>query len=134
MADGYLEKGPIIDYEGSGHLSSKSFFLKYPQYAMEVVLRTVNELMAGRVENLPQIYEVFRNPNWPEIIKEITRLVFKKPEQNPSKPVEIGPNQRQLLDYPLDYLATYHLNPETIMQSDEELEKVRERLRKQTQQ
>jgi hypothetical protein len=64
MADGYLEKGPIIDYEGSMHLSSKSFFLKYPQYAMEVVLRTINELMAGKVKNLTQIYEVFRNPNW----------------------------------------------------------------------
>jgi hypothetical protein len=134
MADGYLEKGPIIDYEGSGHLSSKSFFLKYPQYAMEVVLRAVNELMAGRVENLPQIYEVFRNPNWPEIIKEITRLVFKKPEEDPSKPVEVGPNQRRLLDYPVDYLAIYHLNPETIMPSDEEIEKLRERLRKQGQQ
>ena len=52
MTDGYLPKGPIIDYEGTGHLSSKSFFLKYPQYAMEVALRTINELMAGKVENL----------------------------------------------------------------------------------
>jgi len=129
MADGYLEKGPIIDYEGFGHLSSKSFFLKYPQYAMEVVLRTVNELMAGRVENLPQIYEVFRNPNWPEIIKEIVRLVFKKPEEDPSKPVEIGPNQRQLLDYPTDFLATYNLDPNTIMPTDEEIKKVIEKLK-----
>jgi hypothetical protein len=134
MADGYLKKGPIVDYEGSAHLSGKSFFIKYPQYAMEVVLRTVNELMAGKVENLPEIYEVFRNPNWQEIIKEITRLVFKKPEEDASKPVEIGPNQRQLLDYPVDYLATYHLNPEIIMPSDEEIEKLRERLKEQDQQ
>ena len=107
MTDGYLPKGPIIDYEGAGHLSNKSFFLKYPQYAMEVVLRTINELMAGKVESLHEIYEVFRNPNWPEVIKEITRLVFKKPEPDPSKPVEIGPNQRRLLDYPIDFLAIY---------------------------
>jgi hypothetical protein len=133
MADGYLEKGPIIDYEGAKHISSKSFFLKYPQYAMEVVLRTVNELMAGKARNLPQIYEVFRNPNWGEIIKEIARLVFKKSENDVSKPLEISPNQRRLLDYPIDYLAIYHLNPETIMPSDEEIEAAREKLRTQKQ-
>jgi hypothetical protein len=129
MADGYLPKGPIIDYGGSAHLSSKSFFLKYPQYAMEVVLRTINELMAGKVEDLPEIYEIFRNPNWEEIIKEITKLVFKKPEDDPSKPVEIGPNQRQLLDYPIDFLAIYNLDPKTIMPSDEEIKRVIERLK-----
>jgi hypothetical protein len=129
MVGGHLPKGPIIEYEGAGHLSSKSFFLKYPQYAMEVVLRTINELMTGKVENLPEIYEVFRNPNWEEIIKEITKLVFKKPEDDPSKPVEIGPNQRQLLDYPVDFLAIYNLDPKTIMPSDEEIKKVIERLK-----
>jgi hypothetical protein len=129
MADGHLPKGPIIEYEGAGHLSSKSFFLKYPQYAMEVVLRTINELMAGNVEDIPQIYRVFLNPNWSKIIKEIVRLVFKKPEDDPSKPVEIGPNQRQLLDYPIDFLAIYNLDPKTIMPSDEEIKRVIERLK-----
>jgi hypothetical protein len=129
MADGYLPKGPIIDYEGSGHLSSKSFFLKYPQYAMEVVLRTINELMAGKVESLPEIYEVFRNPNWPEVIKEIVRLVFKTPEPDPSKPVEIGPNQRRLLDYPIDFLEIYVIDPKAIMPTDEEIKRVIEKLK-----
>ncbi len=134
MADGHLEKGPIIDYEGAAHLSNKSFFLKYPQYAMEVVLRTVNELMAGKVKekgNFPEIYEVFRNPNWPEIIQEIAKLTFKKPEADVSKPVKIGPNQRKLLDYPVDFLKTYNLDPQTIMPSDEEIKRVREKLGKQ---
>jgi len=129
MSDGYLEKGPIIDYEGARHLSSKSFFLKYPHYAMIVVLRTINELMAGRVSNLPAIYEVFRNPNWAEIVKEIARLVFKKPEKDESKPVRIGPNQRRLLDYQVDFLNIYGLNPESIMPTDEEIERIRERLK-----
>jgi hypothetical protein len=129
MADGHLPKGPIIDYQGTGHLSSKSFFLEYPQYAMEVVLRTINELMAGKVRDLPEIYEVFRNPNWSEIVKEITRLVFKTPEPDPSKPVEIGPNQRRLLDYPVDFLAIYGIDAKTIMPSDEEIRKVIERLK-----
>jgi len=130
MVDGYLEKGPIIDYEGANHLSSKTFFLKYPQYAMEVVLRTINELMAGKVENLPQIYEVFCSPNWEEIIKEIVKLVFKKPEKDESKPVEIGPNQRKLLDYPVDFLKIYNLDPKKIMPNDEEIKKLIEKLRK----
>jgi hypothetical protein len=130
MVDGYLEKGPIIDYEGANHLSSKTFFLKYPQYAMEVVLRTINELMAGKVENLPQIYEVFRNPNWEEIIKEIVKLVFKKPEKDASKPVEIGPNQRRILNYPVDFLKIYDLDPKKIMPNDKEIKRLIEKLKK----
>jgi len=121
MADGHIEKGPIIDYEGVDHLSSKSFFLKYPQYAMEVVLRTINELMAGKVESLPEIYEVFRNPNWSEIIKEIARLVFRKPEPDASKPVAIGPNQKELLDFPIDFLKIYNIDPNKIMPTDEKI-------------
>lgn len=128
MTDGYIEKGPIIDYPGVSHLLSKTFFLKYPQYAMEVVLRCVNELMAGKVENLPEIYKVFENPNWPEIIKEISRLVFKKPEDAPEKPVEIGPNQRKLLDFPIDFLKIYQINPEKVIPSDEKIKEIREKL------
>jgi hypothetical protein len=65
MADGYIEKGPIIDYEGSFHLDSKIFFLQYPQYAMEIVLRTINELMAGAIKTkkIGKIYEIFNNPD-----------------------------------------------------------------------
>jgi hypothetical protein len=88
---------------------------------MEVVLRTINELMAGRVESLPEIYEVFRNPNWPEVIKEIARLVFKTPEPDASKPTAIGPNQRKLLDVPIDFLKIYNINPERVMPSDDEI-------------
>jgi hypothetical protein len=127
MADGHIEKGPIIDYEGVHHLSSKSFFLKYPQYAMEVVLRTINELMAGRVKvrgNIEEIYEVFRNPNWPEIIKEIAKLVFKTPEPDTSKPTAIGPNQRRLLDFPIDFLKIYNIDPNKIMPSDSEIKRI----------
>jgi hypothetical protein len=118
MVDGYIEKGPIIDYEGLSHLSSKSFFLQYPQYAMEVVLRTINELMAGRVEKLEGIYKVFENPDWSEIIKEITRLVFKKVEGNELKNVEI------------DFLKTYNLDPQKIMPSDKEIQEIIKKLEK----
>jgi len=49
---------------------------------MEVVLRMINELMAGRVKKkgeIEQIYNVFRKPNWQEAVKEIAKLVFKRP-------------------------------------------------------
>jgi hypothetical protein len=45
---------------------------------MEVVLRTVNHLMASRIkekDNIPEIYKVFENPDWAEIVKEITKLL-----------------------------------------------------------
>lgn len=143
MTDGKIPKGPIIDYEGSEHLSSKSFFLRYPGYAMEVVLRTINELLAGKDpkgkerwgffarifkgEKLRKMYETFENPDWPEIVREIVRLEFKQVENDPSKTVAVGPNQRQLLDYPIDVLKLYNIDPEKVMPSDDEIAKIRQK-------
>lgn len=132
MADGYIEKGPIIDYAGVAHLSSKSFFLDVPQYAMEVVLRTVNELMASRVKekgNIQEIYKVLENPDWQEIVKEISKLVFKQPEDDPSKPTAVGKNQRKLIDRSIDFLKVYNIDSSKRMPTDEEIEKIREKLR-----
>lgn len=128
MADGYIEKGPIIEYEGVNHLSNKRFFIEYPQYAMEVVLRTINELMAGKVKTFPEIYEVFTNPDWSEIVREITRLCFKKPESHPLKSIEIGPNQRKLEEIDLNFLNIYGIDPKKIIPSDEEIKKIREKI------
>jgi len=132
MADGHLPKGPIIDYEGAGHLSSKSFFLRYPWYAAQVVLRTINELMAGKVkekDNISEIYRVFENPDWAEVVKEIVRLPLKQVENDPSKPTALGPNQRKLLDYPVDVIQIYGLDPKNIMTGDEEIQKIRESIK-----
>jgi len=120
MAEGKIEKGPIIDYEGAAHLSSKTFFLKHPEYAMEVVLRMINELMAGRVKEgeISEIYDVFRKPNWQEVVKEIAKLVFKKP----------SPNGKELLDEKIDFLETFNLDPQEIIPSDEEIEQIREKI------
>ncbi len=78
MADGHIERGPIIDYCGSFHLNTRSFFLRYPSYAMEIVLRHPHILMAGRVKDLDEIYGLFDDPDWSEIVKEIARLVFRR--------------------------------------------------------
>ena len=120
MAEGKIKKGPIIDYEGAGHLSSKTFFLKHPEYAMEVVLRMINELMAGRVKEgeISEIYDVFRKPNWQEVVKEIAKLVFKRP----------SPNGKELLDEKIDFLETFNLDPEKIIPSDKQIEQIREKI------
>lgn len=128
MVDGHLEKGPIVDYQGFNHTSSKTFFLKYPQYAMEVVLRTIHHLFEGKIKEVPEIYKVFKNPNKKEIIREITKLVFKKPEGALEKSVEINPNQRELIDVPIDFLKIYNINPKKVIPSDKEIKKIRERL------
>ena len=104
--------------------SSKAFFLRYPGYAMEVVLRTINELMAGKVENLPEIYKVFENPNWEEVIREIVRIPFAEVENDPVKSVEIGPNQRELFDHPIDILEIYGINPAEVIPSEEEAKEI----------
>jgi hypothetical protein len=128
MSDGYLKKGPIIDYEGARHLSSKSFFLRYPQYAMEVVLRTINELMVGSVNNLSEIYKVFENPNWSEIVKEISRLTFKGVEDDASKSSIVGSKQRKLIEKPIDFLETYNINSRKVVPTDEEIKEIRKKL------
>jgi len=122
MAEGKIEKGPIIDYEGANHLSSKTFFLKHPQYAMEVVLRTINEVMAGRIKEgkIEEIYEVFRKPNWKEVVEEIANLAFKK----------LSSDGKGLLDAKINFLETFNLDPEKIVPSDEEIERTREKIRK----
>ena len=116
MADGYLEKGSIIDYVGAGHTPSKTFFLIYPKYAVEVVLRMVNELMAGKVKELPEIYKVFENPNWGEVIKEICKLTFKKPEKG------------KLKDVPINFLKTYNIDSKKIIPSDKKIKEIREKI------
>ena len=131
MADEHLPKGPIIDYQGAFHVPCKSFFLRYPSYALEVVLRSVNQLMAGRVKkrgNLPEVYQVFETPDWTEIVREIVRLPFKKTEDDFSKPTALGPDQRKLLDYPVDFLQIYGVDPARVVPTDEDIQKIRERI------
>lgn len=74
--------------------------------------------MAGKVENLPQIYEVFQNPNWSEIVKEIVKLVFYKPEFG--ELITIEPN----------ILEIYNLDPKKIIPSDEEIQEVQNLIKK----
>lgn len=99
---------------------------------MEVVLRTANELMAGKVKekgNIPEIYKVFENPDWSEIVKEIARLVFKEVEDEPSKPTAVGHNQRKLIDKPINFLKIYNIDPGKVIPSDKQIEKIGGKMR-----
>ncbi len=128
MADGYIKKGPIVNYIGYGHLTNLEFFLRYPQYAMEIVLRTIHHLFEGKIKEIPEVYEVFKNPNKEEVVKQIFKLIFKKPEEDSSKSVEVGANQRKLEDVNIDFLKIYGLNPQKILPSDEEIKRIRKKL------
>lgn len=115
MNEGNIKKGIVVDFEGSNHLSMKSFYLKYPQYAAEIVLRTVHELMAGymgddlsvsemqqgknKPQNLQRTQEMLNEPPWFDIIQEIKRIPMAYVENDPNKTVEIGLNQKKMKKY-----------------------------------
>ncbi len=46
MHRGVLERGIIVDFQGVGHLSRKSYFFDHPAYAMEVVLTNMHEILS----------------------------------------------------------------------------------------
>ncbi len=114
MEIGIIPKGPIINYIGAGHIITINFFLRYPLYAMEVVLRMINELMTGTIQTLPEIYEIFKNPNWPRIIREICKLPLGKVTDD-GKDLEVDI---------IDILDILKIEPEKIMPSDEEIKRL----------
>jgi len=113
--DGHVEKGIIVDFEGAEHVAMKSFYLKYPQYAAEIVLRTIHEVMAGYVgnnlsladgqqgknnsQNLRNAQKMLDMPNWFDIIQEIKRIPMAYVENDPNKTVDIGLNQKKMKKY-----------------------------------
>ena len=115
MNDGVLPKGPIVDYEGLLHLSIKSFFIQNPEYAMEIVLRTLPNLLSGISDSAFFNYlttmefseKVFDRTDWAQVIREIFRIPLKKVAD--PKPcadgVEIGKNQRPMIEaHPDEYV------------------------------
>ena len=116
MNEDRIKRGMIVDFEGVSHLSYKSFFIKYPQYAVEVVLRTINELLASRVgeplsntervkgknnpKNLEQMYGFFKKQDPYMVLSEIGKIPLFYVEKNAGKTVEIGSSQKKLIhDY-----------------------------------
>ncbi len=96
MNRGEAEKGIMVDFQGAAHTIQKSFFLKYPMHAVEVILRSLPNIFAqgdsyfyqqewGDVyspliveENAKKVSEMLRKPDWVHFIYEIGRIpIFK---------------------------------------------------------
>jgi len=119
MADGKISTGPILDFEGSAHLSNKSFFLRYPEYAMEVVLRTSPELISYHgVEKI--VERDLEHPDWSEVVRHIAKLAFARTTDDPDR----------IDSFFYDYLGEYDIDPETVIPSDEEIQGIMERTRR----
>ncbi len=113
MNEGIIKKGVIVDFDGAAHISMKNFYLKYPQYAAEVVLRTINEVLAGDVgedmsfedfvnaestsDILNKAIEILNKPEWRDVVAQISRIPMAYVEDDPHKTTAIGPNQKEMI-------------------------------------
>ena len=121
MADGKIEKGPILDIQGLGHLTAKSFFIRYPEYAMEIVLRNLPELMAYRATfKTASIWKELKYPDWPKVVRQIAKLGFAR---TTDKSGEIEP-------FFYDYLGKYGIDPKKVIPSDKEIQEIIERTKR----
>ena len=118
MNRGEIEPGILVDFQGSGHLSCKSFFFDNPAYAMEVVLANVHEILASHpeVEDTDDVLEKLANMDsktWQWVFEFIGKIPFAKVAE-PTKThnsVERGENQRPISE-PKFYSAIKHMNAE----------------------
>jgi len=123
MADGYIKKGPIIDYIGNMHLYGRSFFLKYPLYAMRVALWGLPYLMASEIKeanNIEEINDFMKNPDFEKLVKKITRLIFGK----------FNSSKNEFFKEDINFLEVYKIDPSKIIPTDDEIIKVQEKFQK----
>ena len=79
MHKGELETGIIVDFQGSAHLSYKSYFFNNPQYALEVVLTNVWEVLASHpdIKNREDILDKLENMDrktWKWVLEFISTI------------------------------------------------------------
>lgn len=119
MADGKIERGPILDFPGATHTFFKTFCVRYPEYAMEVVLRTLPELMAFRATGSSDLSKELESPDWPEVVRQIARLAFAR----------TGEQSDDIETFYFDYLGEYGIDPEKVIPSDDEIEETMRKIR-----
>lgn len=106
QGEGKLPKGPILDFEGAAHLLSKDFFIRYPLYAMEVILRNPHFALIhtlGEDEDIEDVARLFENPDLEEIIRNLGKLPFHEVEDDPKRTIETGLNQKRLIDQTMNF-------------------------------
>ena len=127
MADGKIAKGPILDIQGAAHLSGKSFFIRYPEYAMEVVLRNLPELMAFRAENgISDLEKELEHPDWSEVVRQVAKLAFARTHDF----VETAGDTDRIETFSGDFLGEYGIDPEKVIPSNEEIQEIMEKTKR----
>lgn len=118
MADGKIPKGPILEFQGADHLSAKQFFMRYPELAMEVVLRSLPEMLAsdasdilGRIKKkVGKIEKGMEDPEWERIVRRIGTISFM--------------NSRYRIEphvYKSDFFTEYGTDPASALPSEAEM-------------
>ncbi len=105
----------IAEFQGAKHLSNKSFFFDNPQYAMEVVLTNIHEIIPHlpNIQNREDILEKLQNMDteaWKLVFVFIGLIPRTKVAESTDKrnKVEPGEKQRQMSE-PTFYSAVAHL-------------------------
>ncbi len=77
MNEGKIDRGLLVDFQGGGHLYYKSFFFEHPEYAFEVVLRTLAEVMAGEIKIDNQDFDANKQA-MVELLNNLLEKVWRK--------------------------------------------------------
>ena len=111
---GKLPMGPVLDYQGSSHLPGKNFFIRYPLYAMEVILRNPHFALIHTLKEgagVKDTIKFFENPDYAEILRKLGELPFHEVEDDESKTIEPGPNQRKLVKKTMNFWDEMGIDP-----------------------
>ena len=125
-AEGHIPSGPIVDFQGSDHLSGKTFFMQNPQYALMIILMNINQLMAGQAIKLDSNNEtavqyskdIFLNPNWKDVVNEILKLPIASIEDSSIKGTSpfLSLLQKNLINETPDFAKIYKMNVSEIVE------------------
>ena len=103
MLDGNLEQGLLVDFQGAAHLHYKSLFFDNPQYAMEVVLTNVHEILPSLpgIESTEDVLKKLQNMDektWMQIFEFIGKIPLTKVEESTDErdSTEVGEKQREM--------------------------------------
>jgi hypothetical protein len=105
MYEGRIEKGIIVDFEGSDHLQAKYIFLKNPFYALMTVLKSPQFILIEQLakkDDVSSIYPAFSPDEemFKDMLRQIHRLELARPEKVGGRTgVQPGLNQMPMVKH-----------------------------------